>query len=155
MRVTEVRIKLAEGRTDRNERLRAFCSITLDGMFVVRDLKVIESSIGGMFVAMPSRKLTDRCHHCGTKNHMRSRFCNNCGVRQDEHRATRHAMGQAKLHADVSHPINAQCRSLIQRAVIEAYLEELELAKRPGYVSRYEELDLEYEAAGPAMRRSA
>ena len=36
MQITEVRIKLV---TDVDDRLRAFCSITLDGEFVVRDLK--------------------------------------------------------------------------------------------------------------------
>lgn len=38
MDITEVRIKLID---DPSERLLAFCSITLAGAFVVRDLKVI------------------------------------------------------------------------------------------------------------------
>jgi len=54
--ITEVRIKLME---DPHDRLKAFCSITLDGMFVIRDLKIIQGA-KGPFVAMPSRKLTDR-----------------------------------------------------------------------------------------------
>ena len=57
MVITEVRIKLME---DNNERLQAFCSVTFDDAFVVRDLKIIEGTKGS-FVAMPSRKLTDRC----------------------------------------------------------------------------------------------
>ena len=36
MDITEVRIKLMD---DPHDRLQAFCSITLDGMFVIRDLK--------------------------------------------------------------------------------------------------------------------
>ena len=52
MRVTEVRVKLNMHSQDR---LRGFCSITLDGCFVVRDIKIIEGP-GGLFVAMPSRK---------------------------------------------------------------------------------------------------
>ena len=60
---TEVRIKLME---DPGERLQAFCSITFDNSFVVRDLKIIEGS-NGPFVAMPSRKLTDRCSHCSAR----------------------------------------------------------------------------------------
>ena len=75
MVITEVRIKLVE---ENNERLMAFCSITLDNAFVIRDLKIIEGT-KGLFVAMPSRKLTDRCGRCGCKNHLRARFCNNCG----------------------------------------------------------------------------
>src|SRR5579885_2523314 len=89
--ITEVRIKLCE---ENNERLLAFCSVTFDNAFVVRDLKIIEGT-KGMFVAMPSRKLTDRCGKCGCKNHLRARFCNSCGGRLDESRATRSMDGRA------------------------------------------------------------
>ncbi len=140
MDITEVRIKLMEDNSGSNERLQAFCSITFDDMFVIRDLKIIEGA-KGFFVAMPSRKLTDRCNHCGTKNHLRSRFCNHCGSRLDENRALRDAEGRAKLHADIAHPINSGCREKIQGAVLTAYAEELERAKQPGYVSRYDEFD--------------
>jgi stage V sporulation protein G len=138
--ITEVRIKLMEDNTGSNERLQAFCSITFDDMFVIRDLKIIEGA-KGFFVAMPSRKLTDRCHNCGTKNHLRSRFCNQCGSRLDENRAIRDADGRAKLHADIAHPINSMCREKIQGAVLASYADELERAKMPGYVSRYDDLD--------------
>jgi stage V sporulation protein G len=138
--ITEVRIKLMEDNTGSNERLQAFCSITFDDMFVIRDLKIIEGA-KGFFVAMPSRKLTDRCTHCGTKNHLRSRFCNQCGSRLDENRALRDADGRAKLHADIAHPINSGCREKIQSAVLAMYAEELERSKLPGYVSRYDDID--------------
>ena len=120
MVITEVRIKLME---DNNERLLAFCSVTFDDAFVVRDLKIIEGSKGS-FVAMPSRKLTDRCGQCGYKNHLRARYCNQCGYKLDEDRAIRDANGRAKLHADIAHPINSACREVIQGAVIRAYQEE-------------------------------
>ena len=144
MEITEVRIKLMEDNSGSNERLQAFCSITFDDMFVIRDLKIIEGA-KGFFVAMPSRKLTDRCHNCGTKNHLRSRFCNQCGCRLDENRAIRDADGRAKLHADIAHPINSMCREKIQAAVLAAYADELERSKLPGYVSRYDDLDAEYD----------
>ena len=140
MEITEVRIKLMEDNSGSNERLQAFCSITFDDMFVIRDLKIIEGA-KGFFVAMPSRKLTDRCNQCGTKNHLRSRFCNQCGSRLDENRALRDADGRAKLHADIAHPINSMCREKIQGAVLASYADELERAKMPGYVSRYDDLD--------------
>ncbi|MBX6315510.1 MAG: septation protein SpoVG family protein [Isosphaeraceae bacterium] len=140
MEITEVRIKLMEDNSGSNERLQAFCSITFDDMYVIRDLKIIEGA-KGFFVAMPSRKLTDRCSHCGTKNHLRARFCNQCGSRLDENRALRDAEGRAKLHADIAHPINSACREKIQAAVLAAYAEELERAKLPGYVSRYDDID--------------
>lgn len=140
MEITEVRIKLMEDNSGSNERLQAFCSITFDDMFVIRDLKIIEGA-KGFFVAMPSRKLSDRCSHCGTKNHLRSRFCNHCGSRLDENRALRDSDGRAKLHADIAHPINSACREKIQGAVLASYAEELERAKQPGYVSRYDDFD--------------
>ena len=134
MVITEVRIKLME---DNNERLQAFCSVTFDDMFVIRDLKIIEGTKGS-FVAMPSRKLTDRCHQCRCKNHLRARFCNQCGARLDEDRAMRGNDGRAKLHADIAHPINSTCREILQGAILKAYQEEKVRAKQPGYVCRYE-----------------
>ena len=131
MEITEVRIKLMEDNSGSNERLQAFCSITFDDMFVIRGLKIIEGA-KGFFVAMPSRKLTDRCHTCGTKNHLRSRFCNQCGSRLDENRAIRDADGRAKLHADIAHPINSMCREKIQGAVLASYADEIERSKMPG-----------------------
>ena len=154
MEITEVRIKLMEDNSGSNERLQAFCSITFDDMFVIRDLKIIEGA-KGFFVAMPSRKLTDRCHNCGTKNHLRSRFCNQCGCRLDENRALRDADGRAKLHADIAHPINSMCREKIQAAVLASYAEELERSKIPGYVSRYDDYEVDdyevpYDTHAPA-----
>ena len=129
MVITEVRIKLMEDNNE-NERLQAFCSVTFDDAFVVRDLKIIEGTKGS-FVAMPSRKLTDRCPQCGSKNHLRGRFCNQCGGRLDEDRATRDADGRAKLHADIAHPINSACREVMQSAIIRAFNDEKERAKLP------------------------
>ena len=157
MEITEVRIKLMEDNSGSNERLQAFCSITFDDAFVIRDLKIIEGT-KGFFVAMPSRKLTDRCTHCGTKNHLRCRFCNQCGSRLDENRAIRDADGRAKLHADIAHPINSACREKLQSAVLASYADELERAKMPGYTSRYDDIDggefdqaNPYETAAPAL----
>lgn len=137
MVITEVRIKLCEVNS---ERLLAFCSVTFDNAFVVRDLKIIEGT-KGIFVAMPSRKLTDRCHKCGCKNHLRARFCNSCGGKLDEHRAMRDTDGRAKLHADIAHPIHSAAREQIQGAVIKAYVDEKEKAKLPGYVCTYDDYD--------------
>ena len=43
MEITEVRVKLMD---EPGERLQAFCSITFDDAFVVRDLKIIEGTTG-------------------------------------------------------------------------------------------------------------
>jgi stage V sporulation protein G len=141
--ITEVRIKLME---DNNERLQAFCSVTFDDAFVVRDLKIIEGTKGS-FVAMPSRKLTDRCPQCGCKNHLRARYCNQCGHKLNEDRAVRDADGRAKLHADIAHPINSACREVIQTAVLKAYHEEKERSKQPGYVCTYDDYESDADVA--------
>jgi len=60
-------------------------------------------------------------------------------------RAIRDADGRAKLHADIAHPINSMCREKIQAAVLSSYADELERSKMPGYVSRYDDLDAEYD----------
>lgn len=143
MEITEVRIKLME---EPGERLKAFCSITFDNCFVVRDLKIIDGS-NGPFVAMPSRKLTSHCPGCGTKNHLRAPYCNQCGKRLSDSRAPKDADGRAKLYADIAHPINSCCREMIQDCVISEYYEEIERAKEPGYVSRYDDFDFEYSDA--------
>lgn len=130
MRITEVRVKLVDNKDDR---LKAFCSITLDGEFVVRDIKIIEGN-GGYFVAMPSRKMSDHCEKCGSKNHLRARYCNACGGTLNENRAKKDGKGRMKLHADIAHPINAPCRKRIQESVIRAFEKETELSKQPGYV---------------------
>lgn len=134
MNITEVRIKLMDNPQDR---LLAFCSITLDDAFVVRDLKIIQGD-SGAFIAMPSRKLTDRCPGCSNKNGLRARFCEQCGVELDTTRSATDS-GRAKLYADVAHPINARCRKDLERVVLAAYADELKAAQKPGYVCRYED----------------
>ena len=140
MNITEVKVKRIEDK--RNERLRAFCTVTIDGEFVVRDLKIIEGA-KGTFVAMPSRKLVDRCPSCGGKNHLRAKYCNDCGARLADNRAERDEQGRAKLHADIAHPINSRCREELQRVVLQAYKEESGRSREPGYRPP------EYETEGP------
>ena len=53
MEITEIRITLRD-----DEKLKAFASITLDGMVVIRGLKIIEGG-NGIFIAMPSRQRKD------------------------------------------------------------------------------------------------
>ena len=130
MNITEVRVKLMSNRQDK---LQAFCSITLDDDFVIRDLKIIEGS-SGPFVAMPSRKLADKCGRCSTKNHLRAKFCNECGNKLGGDRSSRDAKGRAKLHVDIAHPINPECREKLQERILEAYSEEVERSKEEGYV---------------------
>ena len=129
MKVTDVAIQLAPQNQDR---LRGFCCITLDGCFVVRDIKIINGP-NGLFVAMPSRKIMASCPGCRTKNHLHARFCNQCG-------ATLPAMipngERVKMHCDVAHPINAECRQSIEKEILNAFGAELQKAQQPGYVAK-------------------
>jgi len=129
MEISEVRVKLVANQDDR---LKAFCSMTLDNEFVVRDIKVIEGT-GGLFVAMPSRKMSDHCSKCGGKNHLRAKFCSNCGAKLNENRVKQDVQGRMKLHADIAHPINSTCRRKIQEAITKAFEAELEKSKEPDY----------------------
>ncbi len=135
MQLTEVRVKLCDGHAGR---LKAFCSLTFDHAFVIRDVKLIDGN-DGLFLAMPARKLCDHCPRCGDKNHLRARYCNHCGARLDENRYQRYQNGNGgsrlKLHADIAHPIHAGCRKDIEDRVIAAYQDELERSKQPGYVA--------------------
>src|SRR3954466_15709442 len=135
MQLSEIRINLCGPQAGR---LKAFCSLTFDNTFVIRDVKIIEGN-DGLFLAMPSRKLCDRCRRCSEKNHLRARFCNNCGQRLDENRSMKMNGGmnggaRLKLHADIAHPINAECRLEIERRAVSAFQDEVERSKLPGYI---------------------
>lgn len=119
MDITDVRIK----RVDiRGEKLKGFATVTFDGEFVVSDIKVIEGP-NGLFIAMPSRKITDRCAKCGGKNHLRAKFCNDCGAALPPDRVVKDAAGRVKLHVDIAHPINPECRQRVQDAIVRAFTE--------------------------------
>lgn len=125
MNITHVGIKMINGGTDR---LKAFCTMTIDEDFVVRDLKVVDGP-HGLFVAMPSRKRTMRCGRCGHRNEVRSHYCNDCGAEMPPFRPD-HADGRNSDHTDIAHPINSECREMIQQMVLEAYDAEVEAIRR-------------------------
>lgn len=54
MQITDVRIR----KVEKEGKMRAVVSITIDEEFVVHDIKIIEGE-KGLFIAMPSRKATD------------------------------------------------------------------------------------------------
>jgi stage V sporulation protein G len=139
--ITGTRVKLV---SDKADKLKAYCTITVDREFVIRDIKVIKGS-RGCFVAMPSRKLMDRCPGCGGKNHLRASYCNDCGGNLPPNRVTHDSEGRAKLHADIAHPINSACRERIQERIIAAYEEELQETRRPDYAAAEDEDDYEDE----------
>ena len=54
MNITDVRVR----KITKEGKMRAVVSITLDDVFVVHDIKVIEGE-KGMFIAMPSKRASD------------------------------------------------------------------------------------------------
>ena len=126
MKITEVRIFPKEGA---DKKLRAFATVTFDGCFVVRHIKIIEGS-KGYFVAMPSRRVKEPCPKCSHRNVIRSRFCNQCGARLPEPSTSPEVAMDPQLlqaeHKDVAHPITVECREYLQRAILEAYQKEKE-----------------------------
>jgi stage V sporulation protein G len=53
MQITEVKVFPVE-----EEKLKAYVTMTIDGCFVIRDIKIIHSG-DGYFVSMPSKKRKD------------------------------------------------------------------------------------------------
>ena len=82
MKITDVKVKPVNGTS----RLKAIVEITIDGVFVVHELRIIEGK-EGLFVAMPSRESND-----GT-------------------------------FRDLAHPINAETRAMVEKAVLDKYNE--------------------------------
>ena len=58
MQITDVRVRRIEKRVEKEGKMKAIVSITLDNEFVIHDIKVIEGE-KGLFIAMPSRKAAD------------------------------------------------------------------------------------------------
>lgn len=54
MNITDVRVR----KIDKEGKMKAVVSVTIDDEFVVHDIKVIEGE-KGLFIAMPSRKSAD------------------------------------------------------------------------------------------------
>ena len=57
MQITDVRIR----KVEKEGKMKAVVSITIDEEFVVHDIKIIEGE-KGLFIAMPSRKNTVISH---------------------------------------------------------------------------------------------
>lgn len=54
MNITDVRVR----KVDKEGKMKAVVSVTIDDEFVVHDIKVIEGE-NGLFIAMPSRRSAD------------------------------------------------------------------------------------------------
>ena len=123
MEITEVRVILKDSP---DKKLKAYATVTFDNVFVVRDIKVIEGSMG-LFIAMPSRKVKYACPKCAFKNELRSKYCSQCAaplpVESGSQRQDDASSVQAE-HKDIAHPITQSFRESLQKKVLEAYTQE-------------------------------
>ena len=53
MKITNVRVRVVEKE---NSKMRGFASVTLDDMFAVHDIRILEGD-NGLFLAMPSKQI--------------------------------------------------------------------------------------------------
>lgn len=131
MEITEVRIFLKDSI---DKKLKAYATVTFDNAFVVRNIKVIEGS-GGLFIAMPSRKIKQPCPKCGFRNELRSKYCNQCASQlplvSQPITGESQAQDMQAEHKDIAHPITQQFREYLQKKVLEAYQQE----KQKGSIS--------------------
>ena len=126
MEITEARIYLKDSP---DKKLKAYATVTFDNAFVVRNIKVIEGG-GGLFIAMPSRKLKSSCQKCGFRNEMRSKYCNQCSAQLPLVNTTPvDNKGAQSEHRDIAHPITQTFRDYLQKKVLDAY--EVEKNRAP------------------------
>jgi stage V sporulation protein G len=131
MEIREIRIKLDPNPAPYKD-LLAYVSFTIDGAFVVHDVRVIRTARGNI-LSFPARKIHDRCPRCETKTPLVYRHCPQCGLRLAGRRVATDPAGVPMLmpdgrpqtHMDVCHPINGEARAAITEAVLSAYREAL------------------------------
>jgi len=137
MDITEVRVFLKDSP---DKKLKAYATVTFDNAFVVRNIKVIEGS-GGLFIAMPSRKLKTPCPKCGFRNEVKSKYCNQCATQLPAVvkplTSEQEGDGSQSEHRDIAHPITQTFRDYLQKKVLEAF--EAEKVKGPSAASRQTE----------------
>ncbi len=131
MKITEVRIKLATEDNPNNGRIRAYCSVILDDGFAIHDIKLIDGH-KGLFLAMPARKVLDRCPECREKNPVLAKYCNDCGVRLQDNRAAIQPNGHPRIFMDLASPTTPSVRDYFSRTVIDAYHAKIGRAQTVG-----------------------
>lgn len=141
MNITEVRIKLADRL--HYGKLLGFATVTIDNCFCIKDVKIVDGR-KGPFVAMPCRKLADKCDWCRTKNHLRQRHCGGCGKPLDPERAEKDHEGRPILYVDICHPTNHECRFNLRDRVLAEWQAEWDRREAEGdcYVGRHDQDDI-------------
>lgn len=127
MQITDVKVRPVSGQSNR---VKAYCSITFDNAFVVKDIRIVQGT-NGFIVAMPVKKMTFNCFRCGVRNPVNASFCMNCGskVRAPAPKQVGDD-GRPITQTDVAHPINLETRKMIEKAVLEEYNKQIEKFKQ-------------------------
>lgn len=116
--VTEVVIKHAE---DPGDKVKAYINVTLNGHVAIHDMKIIRGDQDNFFMAMPSRRIQDRCQECGHKNPVTAKHCSDCGGVQKEARHSLDHDGRPKLYADIVHPTDSNFRAYLEQVVLTVW----------------------------------
>ncbi len=118
MNITEVSIKLAKEHS--KSRLLASASIVIDGIFLIKKFKVVQG-FDSVILCMPNEKVERSCDECRSKNHLRAKFCNECGTQLPDQSFTRR-----DCYLDVAHPICSEGRTLLETVILTAYFAQVE-----------------------------
>ncbi len=143
LNITRVEIRL-HPRTAAPLGILAYATIELGDCFVIHDMKIIRGK-KGVFLCMPSRRVSDYCPSCQKKVGLEDHFCAACGLQlklllnycPDCDRKTNETVcaecGQLTqtrdFFKDICHPVSRECRDDMERQVLEAF--RLEETRQP------------------------
>ncbi len=127
MQVSDVKVRLV-GRP--GQKLRAFCSVAIDDVLVIRDFKVFEDS-DGPFLAMPSRLRFERCPACAAKVAADAAYCSHCGKKLDLSNAVD---DETPRHVEIVYPTRRTMRRHLEDRILEAYRAEVRRAEGRDFV---------------------
>lgn len=144
MNITDIRLDVIDNPSGK---LRAFCSLTLNDEFVVKNFKIIEGN-HGLFVAMPSRKLTKPCYRCDNRAFRSANYCDRCGKEFDDRSGNSHH-DTGETHSDIAFPIQDDFREELEDRLIDAYKKRMKggsgVNVEHSKDENYDLLDFDYE----------
>lgn len=120
--LTTVKFKIAdEPKAPQRGKILAYCTITLNGQFIVYDFKILRDDLGNLYVGMPSRRLYDKCERCNFKNVRFMRFCNGCGCQLPPYPEIAEDGRRPKVFEDSAHPIDSEFRAYLSNTILDSY----------------------------------
>lgn len=120
MDITDIRIFIPNMR---DKRLLGFATLTLGGVFVIKEIRILDGR-DGWFISMPARKKDSRCDKCKLKNHLQAIYCNHCGVLLPTQPIMNMDGTRRLFYEDIVHPITPDFRAELQNLILDAYEKE-------------------------------